>query len=312
MLGSKIVGRLGISYLVSVGLVGLLAAPAMAVIIRSGNISAPADDPGWDNVGKRGTSSAVYLESRWVLTAAHVGPGSVTFDGTGYGMVPGSWNRLHEPGNESALVDLGLFRIDSVPPLVSDLTVSNSVPPNTSDVVAIGYGRNRATTETTWYVDTDPDPWVWQESTFLEFNVNRYGYKYASGDTKRWGLNDVDASGYTIHAGYGDTYTIEMDFDRTLGHGNDEMQVATHDSGGGLFYKNGGDWELAGTLMAKGGYSGQPSDTAVYDNQSHAADLSRYRDQIMALVVPEPCAFVLAMLGLLGLGLFRSWRRVQS
>jgi len=282
--------------------IALTATPAAAVIIRggdgSGNTAAPSDDPGWDNVGKRGTAGAVYLENRWVISVAHLSAESVIFGGTTYNMVPGSLNRLHEPGNPSADVDLELFQLDSVPSVVSDLTVSSTVPANGSDVVAIGYGWNRETTETTWYVDTTPDPWVWQESAFSGWDTNYYGYKYGSGTTKRWGKNDVDASGFTINAGYGNTYSIQTDFDRTGGHENDEMQAATYDSGGGLFYKDGTDWELAGIMMTVAGYSGQPSNTAVHANQTHSADLSRYRDQIMA-IVPEPSTIVLAMIGLL-------------
>ncbi len=46
--------------------------PAAAVIIASGNgtgnISAPPDDPGWDNVVNLTGLTGVYLGNGWVLT----------------------------------------------------------------------------------------------------------------------------------------------------------------------------------------------------------------------------------------------------
>ena len=101
-----------------------------------------------------------------------------------------------------------------------------------------------------------------------------------------------------------------LDFDRVGGAGDDEMQAVAGDSGGGLFYKNGTDWELAGILMAVGTSSGQPDDTAVYGNLTHAADLSRYRDQIVA-IIPEPGTVLLFAGGLIAV-LRRRRRRTAA
>jgi hypothetical protein len=62
-----------------------------------------------------------------------------------------------------------------------------------------------------------------------------------------------------------------------------------------VFVKNGGQWQLAGIMVAVAGYSGQPSPelTAVFGNDTFIADLSYYRNQIVA-VVPEPDAATLA------------------
>ena len=43
----------------------------------TGNTTAPADDPGFANVGNRGGLTGVYLGRRWVLTANHVGEGDI-------------------------------------------------------------------------------------------------------------------------------------------------------------------------------------------------------------------------------------------
>lgn len=289
MFASLAARKLFVLCVVSLLTVAVTGAPAGAVIIRggdgSGNTTAPADDPGWANVGGRSGSSAVYITNQWVLTAAHVGGGTVNFGGTNYSMVAGTWHRLHEPGNPSANVDLGLFQITAVPAGVSDLAISSSAPANGSDVVGIGYGRNRDSSDT-WWDNT------WQEQ--VEPEAYR-GFKYDTGNTKRWGKNDIDNSGYTVNVGYGNTYTLEMDFDQSLGHGLDEMQAVHGDSGGAVSYKNGASWELSGIWMTRGTYLGQPTETAVYGNNSHAADLSQYRDQIMD-IVPEPSTMLLMAL----------------
>ena len=66
-----------------------------------------------------------------------------------------------------------------------------------------------------------------------------------------------------------------------------------------MFAKHGGQWQLAGIMVAAEGYSGQPSPelTAVFGNETFMADLSYYRNQIVA-VVPEPSAATLAGMAL--------------
>jgi len=271
--------------------IAITVAPAGAVVIRggdgTGNTTAPTADPGWANVGQRGVGSAVYLGNGWVMTAAHVGSGSVSFGGTDYSAVAGSTVRLHDPNNPSTLVDIVLFQIDGSPTGALDITISSSAPSRGSDVVAIGCGRNRQAEETWWN-----SSWEEQEGT------PRYrGFEYDSGRTKRWGENDIDSK-CVVNAGYGPTSALKMDFDRYGDQGDDEMQLVDGDSGGGLFYYNGTDWELTGMLMARGIRPGQPTDSAVYGNYSYAADLSVYYDQIGGIITtPEPASAMLLLSG---------------
>ena len=83
------------------------------------------------------------------------------------------------------------------------------------------------------------------------------------------------------------------------GNGTSEAQAVAGDSGGPVFAKHGGQWQLAGIMVAAEGYSGQPSLelTAVFGNETFMADLSYYRNQIVA-VVPEPGAVALAGMAL--------------
>ncbi len=77
-----------------------------------------------------------------------------------------------------------------------------------------------------------------------------------------------------------------------------------------MFYKNDGNWELAGILISREIYAGQPSETAVYGNLSIAADLSRYRGQITS-IVPEPSSLVMLAVGT-GFLAWWSWRRRRT
>lgn len=74
--------------------------PAAAVVINTAtagtlNSTAPANDPGWDNVGYFGIGTAIYLGDRWGLTAYHnLGSPNLVLGETSYALVPGSEVRL--------------------------------------------------------------------------------------------------------------------------------------------------------------------------------------------------------------------------
>ena len=92
---------------VCVGLVFLLATPARAVILGTGdgqgNTTAPADDSGFANVGILGSGRDVYLGYGWLITAAHVYNGSsgvpadTWLNGVQYANVPASGVLLANP-----------------------------------------------------------------------------------------------------------------------------------------------------------------------------------------------------------------------
>jgi hypothetical protein len=82
--------------------------------------------------------------------------------------------------------------------------------------------------------------------------------------------------------------------------------VAPGDSGGGVFFKNGANWELAGIMIAGSVFNGQP-EAAVYGNQSFIADIATYRSEILS-VIPEPGTASILIAGGLWCGLRR--RRV--
>ena len=299
-----------------VGLVIFLATPriAPAVIIDTdtgtGNTTAPADDPGWASVGVRGIGTAVYLGQGWVLTAAHVGGGSIVLNGGTYAMLAGSGTRLTNGGQpgKSTLTDLYMFRLATTPVGLVGVPIAAAATGSGAAVTMIGAGRDRGAF-TQWSVNTNPNPWVWTE---VPSGGNAAGYKTLSSRTMRWGTNTVSGTGIWIDAGFGDAKALKTTFDGFPFYST-EAQAASGDSGGAVFRKQGSTWELSGLMLAVGGYSGQPDPgaNAVFGNVTYAADLSFYRPQIMA-IVPEPASIVLVVTAAGGLVVARSLRRRRA
>ncbi len=271
---------------------GLLLAEARAVVIDTltgtGNTSAPVDDPGWFNVGVLGIGTGVYLGNGWVLTAAHVGSGSIVLNGGTYAMLAGSGTTLTNGGaaGKSATADLLMFQLAAPPAGLPEVTIASATATVGAAVTMIGSGRDRGAF-TQWSVNNGTDPWTWTE---VSSGGNAAGYKTLGSRAMRWGTNDVAAAGLWIDDGFGDTLMLGTTF-TDLGSPSNEAQAAYGDSGGGVFRKNGSTWELAGIILTVGGYSGQPDPgaNAIYGDATYAADLSFYRSQIVT-IVPEPSA----------------------
>lgn len=244
--------------------IALAAPPTPALIVVSGdgqgNTVAPPDDFGFANVGDAG-QTVVYVGQGWVITANHVPLGRVSLDGIPYDALPGSKVRIKNE-EEGVSPDLAMFRLEEAPPLPA-LEIRSS-PPRVGDLVLLagnGFARGAA-------LELDEMPgWVWSRESAL-----------------RWGTNRVKSVGLKIPVSVGSiTVAFETDFSGR-GATEHEAQVTIGDSGGGAFIEHDGTWELAGVLFAAEQYENQAKRTAIQGNLTYIADLSVYREQILAVM----------------------------
>ena len=247
---------------------------------------APADDPGWNNVAHLAGASAVYLGNRWVLTANHVGDGSITLsDGRSFAMVPGSSRQLANTGTAALFgnPDLKMFRLVDDPGLPS-LTINTARPGTNTTLMMIGAGRDAEHGLQGWQLTNGANGFTWK-ATALPL-ANATGFNLLPTSSMRWGTNDAAAGSLFAN---NTTVAFSTTFDRV--GGNYEAQAATGDSGGGVFQKVNGQWQLAGIMVSQQLLSNQPSDTSVFGDQTYSADLSFYRAQINDLLTRADSAW---------------------
>ncbi len=260
----------------------LIALPARAVVVSTSNLPvtavAPGDDPGWNNVAYRGNASAVYLGNRWVLTANHVGEGTIRLsDGREFIMTAGSGVQLNNTGISAAgSPDLRMFRLADDPGLPT-LAIDTVRPPFGTSLYMIGAGRDRATGLDGWRVSGTGTATVWTPEIPPLSNV--IGYSWLSTSTMRWGMNEVSSNQILINnstVGFSTRfYRFALSF---------EAQAVTGDSGGGVFRFVDDQWKLVGIMSAQSLMSNQPAATTVFSNITQIADLATYRSQILGFV----------------------------
>jgi hypothetical protein len=270
-----------------------LTPAAHAVVINTlsgnGNTNAPADDPGWANVGYINGASGIYLGAGWVLTAAHVGAGNITFSGTSYAPLAGTTVQLtNNTIGRTTNTDLLMFQLASTPAGLGPLTLASTAPTLGTAVTMIGAGRDRGAF-TQWSVNTGASPWTWTE---VSSGGNFAGYQTLESSLMRWGTNTVSATDVWV-GNSPDVKSFATTFNAT-GFDNNEAQAVLGDSGGAVFTKKESVWELSGVMFTVAGFEEQPSPatTPVFGNATYSADLSYYAPQIMS-IIPEPSTYAL-------------------
>jgi hypothetical protein len=195
------------------------------------NVGAYADF-NWDYVYNYKGSSAVAVDSHWLLTAAHVaddgGSGALTVDGETYTQM----QRVFHP-----TADLALVRYDKVLPGFYPLAVQTVVG---AEIVVVGYGREGDVT-----------------STFFNAYFTETGTAHT---TKRWGTNRIDQQKtYTTTLPIEASslgFQISISRDRSSDNPTSyEAGCNVYDSGCGLFMKESGIWKLAGCMIVREGNS---------------------------------------------------------
>ena len=128
---------------------------------NDGEYDSSADDPGWDNVAVIRGSTGIYLGNLWVMTADHVGVGSVNFPEKGlFSADSDSLVRLKNPRRSglSNDTDIILFQLTEDPGL-PPLLISQISPPVGTEAIVVGYGKDRMDEVTHWnsrWEETDP------------------------------------------------------------------------------------------------------------------------------------------------------------
>ncbi len=237
-----------------------LAAPASGLVVEADGdevLRAPGPGTGFDHVGKIRETTGVYLGDGWVLTAGHVGAGELRLDGAGHPAVPDSWTPLRGPAGGSH-PDLGVFRVAPSPPLPR-LAIAGMAPRTGERLLLVGCGSGRG------------ERFEWD---------GRVGFRWAGLHVRRWGTNRVAAVGLEVPGAGASTRVFATLF--SAGE-QWEAQAAIGDSGGAAFVSRRGAWKLAGIMVSVVSSPGQPPQTAVHGNETYLADLSVYRDEILAL-----------------------------
>jgi hypothetical protein len=252
------------------------SATATAVLIASGDGSGNTKSPGshvpWHHVWQRGDYSSVYLGHRWVLTAAHVGAHAVAFGDTTAEPLPQSLQPILNPDGTPG--DLIAFRIELDPGLPL-MPIAKRRPPPHIELLLVGNGFDRGP-EARW---TSPD------------GREHAGWLPSSTRHLRWGTNRLDSEPSEIQYRGTTTRVLAMTFSapETPGATRYESQAVVGDSGGAVFAREAGGLVLAGIMIVRSEHAGQPVGAALFGNRTYAADLSLYRDQLIALTRPD-CA----------------------
>jgi len=297
-----------------------LALPAHAVIISGGNGTGNTTGigvTGWDYVGgiykpnsqinASGTYLGNYNGSYYILTAYHValsGLGSFILGDYTYSFVTGTGVQIKDDATDTTPADLYVIQITgselalAALDSLANLSLAASSPTTGTNVTMIGYGRDRSTTASTAYLKSGQ----WYNTAPAQPYTSVDYYNWLSTNSKRWGTNQTSSLASTSN-GYGTTALVSTTFSSS--GGSNEAQAAEGDSGGGVFYSSGSDTVLSGLMVYVAGYTGQTSNTAAYGNATYYADISKYRENILA-AVPEPTSVTLLLIG--GLGLFSSTR----
>ena len=215
--------------------VALCASAAMAVVEGETDTS-PFTQPGgdwegmnWDYVGSVNVGSAVAVGRRFMATNRHFStvPGdTVTVEGVDYTVE----EVINAPAFLGDLPDLRLLKLATPLPGYYSLYDGVFNVPN-KDLIVVGTGYSGTINE----IDST---WTWSTST---------------GREKRWGTNEFTNFAW-IPSGNLQSFVIQVNFN--FGDTAFEAGIASGDSGGGFFFKDGGEWKLAALPAYVGNLSG--------------------------------------------------------
>jgi hypothetical protein len=241
--------------------IGLITHASAIVVQDYTTAEAPPPGLDWSYVYNYKGSSAVAVGANWLLTARHVADDG----GDGSVLVDGTvYNQQEIVLHASA--DLGLVRYDKTFPGFYPLYIDDLLSNPKLNVILVGYGSTGSVYDSGW---TDNG---------------------SGGGTRRWGTQEINATAI-------DGFWMSFGLDDTAY----EAGTGVGDSGGGVFYDDGGAWKLAGIITKRVRVD------ELYKS-TFAIGMSDYADWIAA-TIPEPAMTRLMGLGTFGLFLMRAGTR---
>ena len=247
--------------------VGLLAGSARAIVPadRSPNTVAPTELNVYDNVGRIGAGSGVYIGNGYVLTATHVTGSTIDLAGESHAITKVK-TFVRRSNNYAS--DVSLYRLIE-PASVSHLpaiTLGTATPTRGSDVLMVGTGITGDDTRTK----------SWATSTIASNNFDTL-------------VNGRHVEGMKL------VYSA----------GGDNGQAAAGDSGGAVFSLVDGQYVLTGLMHAlyDGNYDDDFTDfgdgTIASDLSKYAGQLAEFNINGSSQPIPEPASVALLGLGAL-------------
>ena len=140
----------------------------------------------------------------------------------------------------------------------------------------IGFGQSGQPNRSYWIDDGGP----WVPTVAGDPAANRIGYQWTGVQPglERWGIGSVVGSTRGVNQTRAFCTKFLDQINNACGTGGD--------SGGGVFIRQGHQWQLIGMLDALGGLANQPAGTSVFNgNVNVIADLSQYRTEIDAILL---------------------------
>lgn len=234
----------------------------------------PADFPYWENITQRRYEgpSVIYLGAGWALTARHVGIGEIFLEGESF--APNIRSRHMLMNADGTPADAIVFQLDPDADLpdLPILPLASIAPLPGEEIMLIGFGRRREKV-VEWH---DEDG-------------SHFGFKWSAKGSKRWGTNQIASSHSRLVQENWSTRTLSFVFDPPYSKNTTryEAQAATGDSGGAVFVKRDGEWQLVGMMISVSASARTPGSTTSYGDVTFAASIASYRSEIVRWARPK-------------------------
>jgi hypothetical protein len=206
------------------------------------------------------------------LTARHVGIGEIILEGKVF--APNILSRHMLLNVDGTAADAIVFQIQPGPglPDLPILPLATVAPLPGEEILLIGFGREREKVI------------EWNDDGRISF-----GFEWSERGNKRWGTNRIASGRSMLVQKNWSTRTLSFIFDppNSVNTTPYEAQAALGDSGGAVFVKRDGGWQLVGMMTSVSANATRPGHTTTYGDVTFAADISFYHSEILRWARPR-------------------------